>query len=176
MARLPRVLLMTLLGFGVAHAAALKASPLNSPEVVACAQQASEAFGVPIELIHLILRLEGGWAGAMQKNKDGSYDLGPMQVNTQWLPRLNKRGIAVTLEDVRDNVCVNVSVGTWLLAHELFVNQRSAAQAVAYYHSPTPKYQHIYLSRAVRILQREVDAQAHTAQEDATEQGTASAG
>lgn len=167
MPRLPRLLMAVMLAAWAAHTAQVAASPLDNPEVIACAQQSSDAFGVPLELIHLILRLEGGWPGAQQKNKNGSYDLGPMQVNTEWLPRLNKRGVAVTLEDVRDNVCVNVSVGTWLLAHELFVNQRSVAQAVAYYHSPTLKYQQIYLSRAVRILERTVNEESRTAQEDA---------
>lgn len=137
----------------VASCNAFAANPLDDPVVLACADQASHAFGVPIEVIHVILEVEGGWAGAEIRNTNGSYDLGVMQINTQWLRKLSRFG--VTRADIRDNVCVNISVGTWLLASELAAG-RTFAEAIARYHSPTRRHQQRYLKKAAEYLERRV--------------------
>lgn len=70
-----------------------------------------------------------------------SYDLGLMQVNSQWLRRLNISP-TVALEPVN-----NVYLGVWILAHEVRrygLNWR----AVGAYHSPSPARQLRY-ARAV---------------------------
>jgi len=54
---------------------------------------------------------EAGWIGAEVKNANGSHDLGPLQVNTWWVPRIarpvgqSERQIRLWL---RDDACFNV--------------------------------------------------------------------
>lgn len=133
------------------------ASPLENPEIAQCVPQASKAFGVPQEIIEVVLEVEGGWPGAEIENNNGSHDLGPMQINTQWIPRLKAFG--VSREDVRDNPCVNISIGTWLLATEL-EQGRTLAEAIARYHSPTRHHQLRYLSKVAEVLERRLLAAA----------------
>ena len=120
----------------------------------ACLQQAAAHYKLPVKLLSAILRVEGGRAGLAVRNSNGSFDLGPMQINTVWLSTLKPRGI--TLVMLRDDYCVNVAVASWILAREL---QRLPAQpshgqiwqAVANYHSHTPQYNYRY---AIRLWQQ----------------------
>jgi soluble lytic murein transglycosylase-like protein len=50
----------------------------------------------------------------MHHNHNSSADLGPMQINTSWWPKLLAYGI--TQYDVLYDPCVNIRVGTWILA------------------------------------------------------------
>ncbi|MDG4549838.1 MAG: lytic transglycosylase domain-containing protein, partial [Candidatus Contendobacter sp.] len=86
----------------------------TSPVTVACVQQAAVTYGIPEALILAVLETEGGRPGLARRNRDGSHDLGPMQVNTRWVRRegLNAR-------DLRDHGCYNLHVGAAILAREL---------------------------------------------------------
>jgi hypothetical protein len=116
----------------------------------ACLQQAAAHYKLPLDLLSAILRVEGGRPGLAVRNTNGSFDLGPMQINTVWLSTLRSRGI--TLEMLRDDYCVNVAVASWILAREL---QRLPAhpsrgqlwQATASYHSRTPIHNYRYATR-----------------------------
>ena len=110
----------------------------TSPVTVACVQQAAATYGIPEALILEVLKTEGGRPGLARRNRDGSHDLGPMQVNTRWVRRegLNAR-------DLHDHGCYNLHVGTAILAREL----RAApdlATGVGNYHSRTPRHHQRY--------------------------------
>jgi hypothetical protein len=115
-----------------------------------CLQLAAAHYTLPLDLLSAILRVEGGRPGLAVRNTNGSFDLGPMQINTVWLITLQPRGI--TLAMLRDDYCVNVAVGSWILAREL---QRLPAhpsrgqlwQATANYHSRTPALNYRYATR-----------------------------
>ena len=120
-----------------------------------CLQQAADHYRVPAALVRAILKTEGGRPGQAVRNSNGSHDLGPMQINTTWLATLQLRGI--TLAMVRDDYCVNVAVGTWILAREMqrIPPQASTGQvwqAVAGYHSRTPKHNARYAELLWRQL------------------------
>ena len=120
-----------------------------------CLQQAADHYKVPAALVRAILKTEGGRPGQEVRNTNGSFDLGPMQINTAWLPTLASRGISRPM--LRDDYCVNVAVGTWILAREL---QRLPAQAspgqvwqtMANYHSHTPQHNVRYATLLWRQL------------------------
>jgi hypothetical protein len=61
--------------------------PLN------CINAAAIQYHIPAKLIISILNVERGETGLAQRNKNGSYDLGPMQINTSWWPKLYDYGI-----------------------------------------------------------------------------------
>ncbi|MDR1165827.1 MAG: lytic transglycosylase domain-containing protein [Deltaproteobacteria bacterium] len=119
-----------------------------SPLTYQCLAESGEKFAVPLALILIVLNVEGGAIGLESPNSNGSHDLGPMQINTLWLPKLNALGI--TRELLRDNGCVNVAVGAWLLRHHL-KEEANPFRAVSLYHSRDPERRGIYLARALRL-------------------------
>lgn len=75
----------------------------------------SEFYGVPPLLIESIATIEGGKPGSkVGPNRNKTYDLGTMQINTIWLSELEKYNI--TEQDLQWDECVNIAVGTWILA------------------------------------------------------------
>jgi hypothetical protein len=89
---------------------------------------------------------EGGWIGAAVLNRDGSYDLGPMQVNNWWIPKLAR--MLDSQEDriatwLRDDPCFNIEVARWI-----FLSSLSQAKdywtAVGLYHSRNVHLQAAY--------------------------------
>lgn len=84
---------------------------------IECINLASIRYHVPATLIVSVLFTEGGRVGMAKKNKNGTFDYGPMQVNTIWLKELAKYGIR--REDLQYNACINVQVGAWILSQKL---------------------------------------------------------
>lgn len=118
-----------------------------------CVNHAAKTFRVPDLAIWLILDVEAGTVGKVSQNTNRTYDIGPMQINSIWLKRLAPYGISET--QVRDNLCMNIYVGTWIFTKELQRHQ-TISKALAYYHSPTPKHQHRYLGLIQKALERRV--------------------
>jgi hypothetical protein len=84
----------------------------------ACISAAAQRYAVSIPLIHAIIRTEGGTTGRTSRpNKNGSVDLGLMQVNEVHLPELARLGI--TREMLINNECLNIFIGTFILSREL---------------------------------------------------------
>lgn len=99
-----------------------------------CINHAAQTFHVPATIIVSVMKIENGWNGAAIRNKNGTYDLGVMQVNSSWLPRLTKYGI--TKNDLQFDPCINVHTATWILAKGLAKGE--GWQGVGNYHSATP--------------------------------------
>jgi len=138
--------LTTLLGLAVALLPALALAQLP-----ACVDEVAKHYGVDVRIVRAILRVEGGRVGMRSPNTNGTYDLGPMQINTLWLDKLRARGIGES--ELVWNYCTNVAVGTWILARELHasgapINTPEFWAAVGRYHSRTP---HLNVRYAVRV-------------------------
>ena len=96
---------------------ALSAATIVAPGVAraTCWNAASESYGIPVEVIKAVAKTESGFnADALNVNKDGSHDIGVMQINSVWLPVLAKHGID---EEALKDPCTNVKVGAWILAN-----------------------------------------------------------
>lgn len=93
---------------------------------------------------------EAGWIGAEVPNTNGTHDLGPMQINSWWIPRLSaltgRPPEIVRVWLIRD-ACFNVQAARWIFLTELRAN-RNYWKAIGAYHSPTPWRQRDY-ARAV---------------------------
>lgn len=122
--------------------------------LAACLMLASQTYSVPPAVLVGIYKAEGGEVGQEVKNTNGSYDLGPMQINTVWLPELaNKWGVQeeTARQWVRDDACTNVGVSAWILKGHL-EETGSLSKAIAHYHSRTPHHGNRYQSKVIDIL------------------------
>jgi soluble lytic murein transglycosylase-like protein len=125
--------------------------------LAACLMLASQTYSVPPAVLVGIYKAEGGTIGQEVANKNGSYDLGPMQINTVWLPDLaQKWGVqpATARKWVRDDACTNVGVAAWILRNHLD-ETGSLSQAIGNYHSRTPIYGTKYKSRVIDIMRND---------------------
>lgn len=125
-----------------------------STVLAACLMLASQTYSVPPAVLVGIYKAEGGQIGQEVRNTNGSYDLGPMQINTIWLPDLARRwGVKekTARKWVRDDACTNVGVAAWILKGHLD-ETGSLSKAIAHYHSRTPKHGTKYRKRVVDIL------------------------
>lgn len=81
-----------------------------------CWAEAAARYNVPVDLLYAIARVEtGNQSGLVSKrNKNGTYDIGLMQINSMHLPRLAKQGI--TERDLLAKPCLNLHIGASILA------------------------------------------------------------
>lgn len=112
-----------------------------------CVVAASAWYRVPPEIVVTLLMVEGGRPGMANHNANGSWDLGPMQINTVHLDLFAEHGISRA--QLRNDACVNIAAGTYLLATHLRDHPDEPWRAVGDYHSATPRHHRRYL-RLVR--------------------------
>ena len=80
----------------------------------ACWEEAAARYGVSSDLLVAIARTESNLdPAAIGRNRNGSRDIGLMQINSAWLPTLAPHGIG---EQELFEPCTNIQVGAWILA------------------------------------------------------------
>jgi soluble lytic murein transglycosylase-like protein len=124
--------------------------------IAACVFLAANTYGVPPAALMGIYQIEGGKLGQEVTNTNGTADLGPMQINTSWLPELSRRwGVSreTARRLVRDDACTNVGVAAWILRQELD-ETGNITTAIAYYHSRTPIHGRSYQGKVVNRIER----------------------
>ena len=118
-----------------------------------CVLQAAHAFRVSPWALVGILHVEGGRPGQiLYHNTNGSADIGPMQINSLWLPRLAKAGI--TTRQLADDGCINVAVGAAILATYVRASGGNIGVAIGWYHSHTQPLATRYRLRVARAIER----------------------
>jgi soluble lytic murein transglycosylase-like protein len=104
---------------GLAHRLALAGLCATSSFAVhACWEDAAARYGLHPHLLYAIAKTESGLnpKAVNRSNPNGSYDVGLMQINSSWLPKLRQFGID---EGQLYEPCVNIEVGAWILAHNM---------------------------------------------------------
>lgn len=126
--------------------------------LAACIFLAAQTYGIPPAVMLGIYQIEGGKVGqAVGPNQNGTYDLGPMQINEVWLPELAKQwGVSTKTARrwVKDDACTNVGVSAWILRSHLD-ETGSLDRAIAMYHSRTPHIGGAYKHKVVASLVRQ---------------------
>ena len=128
---------------------------ITAQALAACLLTAAQTYQVPPAVMIGIMQVEGGRVGqAAGPNFNGTYDLGPMQVNTLWVPKLANVwhvNHATAHAWVRDDGCVNVNVAAWILKQKI-AESGSLYLGIAHYHSTTPSEGSRYASRVVAVM------------------------
>ncbi len=106
-----------------------------------CITQASAQYHVPATVIVSVLEVENGQVGDANVNSNGTIDYGPMQINSVWLKRLEP--FNYTAHDLQYDPCINVNVGTWILAQKIAAN-KSVWKGIGDYHSKTTEQNLLY--------------------------------
>ncbi len=117
---------------------------------IECINQAAVTYYVPAKVIISVIATEGGDVGVARQNKNGTYDYGPMQVNSSWLPTIKKYGYTDKL--LQYDPCVNVMAGTWILSTKI-TQARDYWSGVANYHSVTPLLNSRYKLKVINYYQ-----------------------
>ena len=130
---------------------------VTSKVLAACLMLAAQTYSVPPAVLLGIYQVEGGKVGQeVGPNENGSYDLGPMQINTIWLPELASRwgvNVHTARRWVRDDPCTNVGVAAWILRRHLN-DTGNLAQAISNYHSKTPRFGSKYKKKVIGAMQQ----------------------
>jgi hypothetical protein len=130
---------------------------ITAQALATCLLMASNTYQVPAAAMIGIMHVEGGRVGQEAgPNVNGTYDLGPMQVNTHWLPQLSQLWHVnehTARLWVRDNGCVNVHVAAWILRQKI-VETGSLFGGIAHYHSATPGIGYAYAKKVVGVMER----------------------
>lgn len=104
-----------------------------------CVRQTSQDFGVAIPVLLAVLKVEsGGRTGIVRSNSNGSFDVGPMQLNSKsWLPYFQAR-YGVTPQELDTSMCSSLRAGAYVLRTEA---QSGPCRALAQHH---PKGQDVW--------------------------------
>ena len=121
-----------------ALASSMEAS--SSPEAKSssgnCWIDAGTYYQVDPWLLYTIAQKESGLnPKAFNRNKDQSYDIGLMQINSFFLPVLKKHGIE---EQMLYDPCTNIKIGAWVLRQGMSIYGNNW-RAVGAYNAGTSK-------------------------------------
>ena len=112
--------------------------------VHACWEDAAARYQVNSTLLHAIARTESGLnPRAVGRNRDGSRDIGLMQINSWWLPRLERHGIR---EQDLFEPCTSIHVGAWILAQNV-ARYGYTWEAVGAYNASSPQLRRVYAAK-----------------------------
>lgn len=150
--------LTALIGFGIAIPAPAALTRRSNEEInIGSCIRASARGHVWLEKTLWGLRdQEAGWIGAEVSNRDGSHDLGPLQINSWWVGPI----AIVTGRSPRHvrwwlthDTCFNVEAARWIFLSGLS-ETRDYWRAVGIYHSPTVWRQRRYAASVAAKLSR----------------------
>jgi hypothetical protein len=125
---------------------------MTSP-FLACVASVAAFYHLPPRVLPAIQAVEGGRPGLAHLNRDGSRDLGVMQVNTRWVqPLAWQTGIAPAAIELRllMDPCFNIATAGAIM--RLYLNEAGGnlLRAVGFYHSHTAPLAEAY---ELRVLQ-----------------------
>jgi len=117
-----------------------------------CMVKAANYIRIDPDILLSIYKIEGGKTGLVSINRNRTFDMGPMQVNSSWLHRFNPR-LGITKSKLINDGCVNVMASAIILRY--YINRaHSVWRGVGNYHSHTLKYHNRYRGKVWRTYKR----------------------
>lgn len=118
---------------------------------------AATTYGLPETALYALRHKEGGTVGMVSKNRNGTVDYGPFQVNSLWVKTFTAAwdtgSDALTVSLLRDSDCANTFAAAWILRQHL-TETRSLTKAIAHYHSRTPTRGQPYRDDVLSIMSK----------------------
>lgn len=121
------------------------------PVSAQCIADTASRFSLPEIILRAILEVEGGKSGDLRMNTNGTYDIGPMQINSIWLPKFANY---ITNEQLLYDSCANLQIGAWILRYNINKANGDLWQGVSSYHSSTPIHQEKYRNKIYAAMQK----------------------
>jgi hypothetical protein len=129
------------------------AYPLDTATEQKCIHFNATHFDLPKLPLKAIRKVENGGVCTVSVNSNGTYDLGPMQINTIHMPDILNHYPSITLEDVACKPCLNITIGSWILKSRINEADGDVWLGVGNYHSKTPKVRKRYLDKIVKAVE-----------------------
>ena len=123
--------------------------PETRPLSWECVVDAAAQYNLPLAAMEGILATEGGKTGEALSNTNGTWDMGPFQINTCHVNELLQAGMAP--EIILQDGCANAYAAAFILRKE-YDRSRNIWDAVGAYHSRTPHLHAAYLGRVKNHL------------------------
>lgn len=114
-----------------------------------CFQEAGQLYGINPMVLRSIAKVESNTKpDTVNKNSNGTYDVGLMQINTIWKNTLGKERWSHL-----GDACYNTKTGAWILAS--CINKYGYNwKAIGCYNSQTPEKSEIYAKKVFNQLER----------------------
>lgn len=129
--------------------------PISEPNPVKleqCIKSSAIHHGIPEMYLRIIRDIEGGKVGTLRRNKDGSTDLGVMQINTINLPAITAAFSNVGWYELAMKPCVSVDVAAWFIKKKLRRSTTtSPLNALVDYNSKTPE---VRIHYAFKVMEK----------------------
>jgi hypothetical protein len=155
-ARLAAAVALLSVAFMPAPVLAKTRPPVEEAEIARCIHDAALGADWLEKTLRGLREQEAGWLGAEVPNSNGTHDLGPLQINSWWAPRI-ARMLGKSEHQVRYwlryDACFNAQAARWIFLSGLQVTG-NYWQAVGAYHSPTPWRQQAYAAKVAGHMRR----------------------
>ncbi len=135
-------------------ALARRTVPGETAEIARCIRVTARGHAWLEKTLWGLREQEAGWIGAQIANSNGTYDLGPLQINTWWVPRIARlinRPEHHVRHWLRYNACFNAEVARWIFLSALEATG-DYWKAVGTYHSPTVWRQRAYAAKVASYM------------------------
>jgi hypothetical protein len=127
-----------------------------TPQALArCTLLASNAYQVPSAVLIGIMSVEGGHVGQeMKLDSNNGFVLGPMKISSTLIPQLAKQwkvDVDTARTWVKDNGCVNVHVGAWVLKQKI-IKTGGLYAGIAAYHTQDNESDPAYADKVIEAM------------------------
>lgn len=108
---------------------------------------------LPANVLPSIQQVEGGRPSLVSQNKNGTQDLGVMQINTRWIEPLRRttgESGATVYKRLKEDSCYNIAVAGAIMKLYLRETNGDLMQAIGNYHSHTPHLNNQYQLKIIK--------------------------
>jgi soluble lytic murein transglycosylase-like protein len=135
-----------------------------------CFDEAGEQYGINPMILRAIAKVESNFdPAALNRNTNGTYDFGLMQINSSWA-----RTLGLERWNALGDACYNTMTGAWILAN--CMNKYGYSwKAIGCYNSQTPGKRDKYALAVFKQLQRIERQEAAAVKEKTGDRGAGDA-
>ncbi len=143
--------------FSFVAASILLAIVCTRPASAFCFEEAGHMYNVSPTLLWAIAKVESNFnPAAINKNSNGSFDFGVMQINSSWY-----RTLGADRWNALGDACQNVKTGAWILS-QCMASNGYTWDAVGCYNAVSKEKRRTYSDKIKKIVKEISDPQTIT--------------